>query len=196
MAGIDTVGSTLGFLIYELYRDTSLRDRVRSSVDACFDAHGGALPPVPALQEVADLVACVREALRLHPASFAVYRHAAARFEFCGHTVDEGRDVLVFTSSPHTDPRYFSDPGRFDIDRFLPPRNEHKQRGVFAPFGGGPHICLGAGMGEAQLVLSTALFLREFEFDVSPTRRLRRAYDPSLSPPRTFVARVRRRRAA
>ena len=115
-------------------------------------------------------------------AAFGVYRQAGADFDFGGYRVARGTDVLVFTSATHTDARCFADPHRFDVERFRAPRNEHRLKFAFAPYGGGPHVCLGAGMGEALLVLSTATLLRELCFEpVIPNRRYGPIYDPSLS---------------
>ena len=193
VAGVDTVGATLGFLLWHLFRDAELRDRVRGAVDRVFDECGG-VPPIDDLRSTFELAAAVRETMRLYPAAFAVYRDALETFEFAGRTVEEGTDVLVFTTAALTDADYFAEPERFDIDRFAAPRNEHKQGHCFAPYGGGPHVCLGAGMGEAQLLLTTAVLIREFEVEViSPTDRLRPHYDPSLTPPRDLVISVARR---
>jgi cytochrome P450 len=152
------------------------------------------VPSIDRLKETHELDAVVREAMRLYPAAFAVYREALETFEFGGHTIEEGSDVLVFTTATHADPRYFEKPAVFDIDRYAAPRNEHRQGHCFAPYGGGPHICLGAGMGEAQLLLTTAMIVREFDIQVvSPRRELKPHYDPSLTPPRNLVLAVTRR---
>ena len=44
----------------------------------------------------------------------------------------------------HHDPRIWSQPWRFDPDRFGPERAEHKRHAyAFVPFGGGAHTCIG-----------------------------------------------------
>ena len=193
IAGVDTVGSTLSFLLYELMRRTDVRRAVVGAVDRMFDAHGG-IPPIDVLRGDDDLRGVVLETLRLYPAAFAIYRTTTRDVEFEGCTIPEGTDVVVFTSGSHTDPVYFEDPYRFDIERFREPRLEHKKKFVFAPYGGGPHVCLGAGMGEALVVLTTAVLLRNFEFMASGTlRELRHDYDPSLVAPSHFRVRARRR---
>jgi len=191
VAGVDTVGATLGFLLHEVLGDPELLARLVAAVDPLFE---DGVPTYSALKGTPVLHATVREALRLYPAAFGVYRRAGSTFRFADHEVAEGRDVLVFTTSTHTDPQYFADPLRFDVDRFLPPREEHKQSAVFAPFGGGPHVCLGAGMGMAQLLLGLALVVRHFEGEVvAPDGPLRPFYDPSLSPPPELRIRLSRR---
>ena len=59
--------------------------------------------------------------------------------------------VIVGNTAAHHLPQYFPHPERFDIDRYLPGRAEHKQRGAFEPFGLGTHRCLGSNFAEAQV---------------------------------------------
>jgi len=181
VAGVDTVGSTLAFALYEVLQDPALHQRVLAAVDGVFEDSPGE-PSVAELRAIPELFGVVNETLRLYPAAFGLYRRTAREFEFAGHTLPAGRDVLVFTSAPHTEARYFADPYKFDIDRFSPPRNEHKQRYVFAPYGAGPHICLGAGMGEALLLVGVACLLRHGRLSlVDPNKRQPPVFDPSLA---------------
>ena len=123
-----------------------------------------------------------------------VFRQAAHDFEFQGFHVEQGNDVLVFMSSTHTDARYFVDPRRFELECFREPRNEHRRKFAFAPYGGGPHICLGAGMGEARLLLTVATLLRHLELECPADQLAYGAiFDPSLSLDDRFEVAVRGR---
>jgi len=55
----------------------------------------------------------------------------------------------------HRDPRFFDDPERFLLDRFLPGGKTHQF--AYFPFGLGPRRCIGEGFAlmEGALVLST-----------------------------------------
>jgi cytochrome P450 len=146
---------------------------------------------VAALSECVALHGLVLECLRLYPAAFAMYRGAAQRFEFGGHEVPAGTQVAVFTSATHFDGRYFPEPERLDVDRHASPRAEHRQKHVFMPYGGGPHVCLGAGMGEALLLLATAGIVRHHRLRAPGSRRLGPVFDPSLTiDPRAHLLRV------
>jgi cytochrome P450 len=44
----------------------------------------------------------------------------------------------------HRSEEYWTDPMRFDPERFSPGRAEHRRRKYqWAPFGGGAHVCIG-----------------------------------------------------
>ncbi|MBK7180923.1 MAG: cytochrome P450 [Chloroflexi bacterium] len=58
---------------------------------------------------------------------------------------------------PHHLETLFPNPEVFDIERMTAERKEHRQPGVHAPFGLGPHTCLGQGLAEMQMALSSPL---------------------------------------
>ena len=189
VAGVDTVGATLGFVLDELHRDPDLHARVADEVEQLY-ADG--VPDSAALGATTALRGLVLECLRVYPAAFAMYRGAARAFEFEGHAVAAGTSVLVFTSATHFDPRYYPEPERIDVERHAPPRLESRQKHVFMPYGAGPHVCLGAGMGEAMLLLATAAIVRRHRLRL-PAGSPRRGpvFDPSLAlDPRARLERL------
>lgn len=178
-AGVDTVGQTTVFILYELLRDPALLARVRAEADSLF---AGGLPSPQALRAAPDLNGAVREALRLHPVAFAMPRTATRDFTFAGFRVERGESALIFTSACHFDPACFPEPKRFDIDRYRPPRDEHRRPDVFAPYGRGPHQCLGAALAEVQMAATLATLLHYCALELSePRREFRHVLRPSLS---------------
>ena len=180
-AGLDTVSHTLAYAIYQLLENPDVVARVRDEVDRGIETHGGftkeALRGMPALRGV------VMETLRLHPVAFALMRHANCDFEFEGFRVEEGQQIAASTGVTHFDEKLFREPLRFDIDRFAPPRLEHRTRFAFAPYGLGPSTCLGAGLADAQLAASIASLLRNADIEYAdPSYELRTVYTPSARP--------------
>ncbi len=142
MVGLDTTASTCAFMIYNVVKRPQLMERMTAEADTLFDRGRVTAEGLQRL-DVARRVAM--ETLRLHPVSPAVLRTTANSFEFAGHRVPAGTQVMIGTAVGHTLEEYFPDPERFDIDRYTPARGEHRQRGAYAPFGAGNHRCLGSG---------------------------------------------------
>jgi cytochrome P450 len=180
IAGLDTAMSTTAFMLYAIHHDTSLLERCRAEARTLF------LEGVPRSDQVRKLDVLHRtvlETLRRYPIAPGIQRTATHTFEFGGYRVDEGTSVLIATAVPHFLPELHPDPYRFDIDRYLPGRNEHKAPGGFAPFGLGAHTCLGAGLAEVQIMLTVATLLNDAEMELDPpgyTLRTRSA--PTQAP--------------
>lgn len=179
-AGLDTVANVTAFMLYELLRHPTILANVRAEAEAAF-ADG--LPTAASLRNMPLTHAVALETLRLYPVAGTLPRTAARDFEFAGYTIPKGEQFMIATAAPHFSSKFYKDPYTFDIERYHEPRNEHKQRGVFAPFGAGPHTCLGAGLAEVQIMLTVAalLYYADFRFD-SANYRLKKAYTPSLTP--------------
>ena len=88
---------------------------------------------------------------------------------------------------PHYCPEFFREPDRFDIDRYLPERAEHKRAGVYMPFGFGTHRCLGSAIANAQLKFSLATILHHLDVEMDPPDyRLKIIFDGVPAPTRKF----------
>ena len=67
----------------------------------------------------------------------------------------------------HRLPELWTDPDKFDPDRFAEPRNEHKRhRYAFAPFGGGAHKCIGMVFGQLEIKTVMHRLLRKYRLEL------------------------------
>lgn len=193
IAGLDTVGSTCAFMLYALLKHPDLHSLMRAEVDAAFAA-GPLTPSVLGSLDVTHRVAL--ETLRLYPIAPAITRTVTNTFDFGGYTIPAGERVIVATTVAHHLPECFPDPERFDIDRYLPARREHRRPGAFAPFGVGPHVCLGAGFAEVAIAATMATIVREVDLVLDPPGYcLRIKPVPTPHPEARFRFRVTARRA-
>ena len=190
VAGIDTAAGVCSFMFYELLRQPDLRAQVTTEADALF---AGGTPTVGALRELDVIHRAAMETMRLHPLSPALTpRTVSNPFEFAGYQIPAGEKVLVAYTMPLLMPEYFPDPQRFDIDRYTAERAEHRQSGVYVPFGVGTHSCLGGRLAEALIALNMAIIFREAEFALDPPDcKLKTKQTFTLSP--NFKFRLTRR---
>ncbi|SDI11637.1 Cytochrome P450 [Actinokineospora alba] len=84
----------------------------------------------------------VEEVLRWSSPAMHLARTAKADFTIDGHEVREGDIVTLWTISGNNDEAVFDEPRRFTLSRSP---NKHLS------FGHGPHFCLGAYLGRAEL---------------------------------------------
>ena len=193
IAGLDTVSNTAAFMLFALLRNPQVLARVQAEVDEAF-AEG--LPAPERLRELTALRGAYLETLRFHPVAASIQRTATRSFEFEGCRVDEGATVLMINGICFRLPDLFPDPDVFDIDRFSPPRNEHKTPGAFAPYGQGNHICLGAGLADVQIPVLIATLLHRLRLEIDPPDwKLRIASNPLPTPGNRFRVKILEKRA-
>ena len=180
IAGLDTVASTTAFILYALLKYPELARQVTAEADELF-AEG--LPTASGLRKLDVIPRVAMEAMRLWSIAPALTRTTTQAFTFAGYDIPAETPAIIATTVPHHLPEYFPNPEKFDIERYNAERKEHKQPGVYAPFGLGPHVCLGQGLAEIQMALTIATLFHFAELKLSPVD-YELGFDPvpTLSP--------------
>ncbi|KAF2158801.1 hypothetical protein M409DRAFT_71434 [Zasmidium cellare ATCC 36951] len=163
VAGSDTTSTTLAGLAHYLtgsskwYRNVAAE--IRSTFTCLDDIKLG-----PKLNSCVALRACMDESLRLSPpGGSALWREVetgGARID--GQFIPEGCDVGVGIYSIHHDPRYWTDALEFRPERWL--ESDKKGKQPYMPFSIGPRSCVGKPLAIAQVMVTFARLL--FEFDI------------------------------
>lgn len=191
VAGIHTAANTTVLALFALSREPEILSRVRAEVDKAF---AGGPPSADSLRTLITLRYALMETLRRYPITPLIQRTLTRDLSFEGYDLKKGQLVSIATSASHFLERFYRDPERFDVDRYGPARQEHQAKGAYAPFGIGPHRCLGASLGELQMLVVLATLLHRFDFAPYPDARPRMAFIPGPIPhPKTEleIARVR-----
>ena len=188
------LGSAISFAIYAMVSRPSLYDRIQAEADAFFaDGEPGREELDTSRMDVTHRL--VMECQRMYP---IVPMHLRNIMNTCmveGYELPVGTRVFVAQTATHYMEDVFPDPYSFDIDRYLPERQEHIGRG-YAPFGLGTHTCLGSRWLELQLGINLLLIAHYFKLELSPKNcKLRINPIPSLAPSKKvkFVVAEKRR---
>ena len=171
-AGYDTTASALAWMLWcaALSPDAWLRlrteaDTVLGPIDAM-----AAEPDHSTLAGLEYAQRVVHESLRLHPAGLVGARVAANDLSLGGYLIRKGT-LIVW--SPHLagrDRGSWTDPLRFDPDRFadMTPQQKAMTDQAWVPFGRGPHMCIGFALAQMELTLIIARLAQRL--DLTPTR--------------------------
>jgi len=186
--------SAMAFAIYDLLARPDLRERIVAEADALFSNGDPVAADLnPAAIDVTHRF--IMESLRLHPIIPVHRRTAMNSIEIDGLEIPPYTTVLIAFTAPHFFDKHFKDPDKFDIDRYLPPRQEHRQVGAYAPFGTGTHICAGRRWTELQMVANLLLVARHLDMEMVPANyKLKINPFPKLSPAKSFKFQVKRYR--
>ena len=175
------LGDALAFALYAMASQPALYKRIQGEADDLF-AKGDPEAAALAKPEIDVTNRFIMECLRMYPIVPASIRNAMNSCVVEDHKLPVGARIIIATTAPHYMSDVFPDPFTFDIDRYLPPRDEHRSPG-YAPFGLGTHTCLGFRWVELQLAVNLLMIAHYFTIEVSPANyKLRINPFPSMSP--------------
>src|SRR6201992_450361 len=163
MAAHDTSTSTSTTMAFQLAAHPEWQQRCRDESDRPGD---GPLD-IEALEKLESLDLVMNESIRLvTPVQWAM-RRTVRDTELLGYHIPAGTNVIAYPGMNHRLPEFWTDPVKFDPDRFTEPRSEHKRhRYAFTPFGGGPHKCIGMTFGQLEIKTILHRLLRRYRLEL------------------------------
>jgi len=189
LAGHETSASALTWAFYILAVRPELRARVRAEVR---ERVGDGPITIDDARNFSFVRSFFKEVLRLYPPITFMPRVAEKPVQLGGKKLRRGALVMVAPWTLHRHEAYWSEPDRFDAERFLGAREKQVQPGTYIPFGQGPHTCIGAGFATLEASLIIANLVRDFEFDVVGEQTVRPVARLTTRPAQEISVRVRR----
>ena len=157
-AGHDTTTTSLTFAFWALANHPEVRERFHAEVDA--------LDGPPTLHDVDDLPVTERvltETLRLFPPVYSLPRRSTVTTVFDGYRVPADGRVLLPIRAIQRDSRFFEAPETFRPERWDGDLRGELHDFAYAPFGGGPRICIGREFALLEAKLALATIGREYD---------------------------------
>ncbi|HET9240803.1 MAG TPA: cytochrome P450, partial [Oligoflexus sp.] len=178
MAAHDTITSATTTLIYYLASHLEWQDPIRQEGRA----FGESMIDFEDLEKMEILEACFDEALRLYPPVPMIPRRTVNDVDFKGTVIPAHTLVYINVFNTHRMEQYWSNPAAFDPTRFLE-RKEHKQHPyLFAPFGGGAHMCIGKAFAYMEVKAFIHQFLQKYEISLPKGYQLKQKIIPIPKP--------------
>lgn len=157
-AGHDTTTTSLTFAFWALANHPDVREAFHAEVDE--------LDGRPTMEDVESLEVTDRiltETLRLYPPVYALPRMAGQDVAVGGYKVPEESRVILPIRQIQRDSRFFDDPDEFRPSRWNSELRKKLHNFAYAPFGGGPRICIGREFALLEAKLAMATIGREYE---------------------------------
>ncbi|XP_072761637.1 cytochrome P450 4C1-like isoform X1 [Anoplolepis gracilipes] len=159
--GYDTTARNMMFALLLLAEHKDIQERVRVEVDIVMQENGGKLT-MKALQNLSYLERCLKEALRLYPSVFLIFRKAAEDVKLQSYVIPAGTIIHLHIYGVHRDPNFWPNPEVFDPDRFLPERIQNRHPYSYIPFSAGPRNCIGQRFALLELKATIASLVHNF----------------------------------
>lgn len=179
MAAHDTTTITLSSVMYFLAKHPEWQDRLRHEAMSLGKE-------TLAFDDLAQLTLAdrvIKESLRLVAPVHVLPRKTVKPITVDGHVIPAGMQVVIAPQTTHHLPTYWTNPTRFDPDRFSEARREHKQHPYqYLPFGGGAHMCIGLHFGDMEIKSLLFQLLQRFRWTVPKNYTLSINYTSLPSP--------------
>ncbi|KAI2475479.1 Cytochrome P450 [Pyrenophora tritici-repentis] len=136
----------------------------------------------------------VKETQRLHNPSFQPGRTAKVDCILpSGYKLPAGSVVICALHAIHNNPRIWSNPDRFDPDRWGTEEVSGRPKNAYMPFATGPRSCIGFNFALGEVKVLLPLLVYRYEFCKEGEEAV--SYDPEfqLIRPMNFYVRARRR---
>ncbi len=154
LAGHDTTALTLTYTWFLLSEHPEVERRLHEEVDAVVD---DGRPTMAEMRELEYTEWVIKEAMRLYPPVYTIFREPREPVEVGGYTIPEGAAIMLPQWAVHRSDDHWEDPASFDPERWRPERATERPRFAYFPFGGGPRHCIGKhlAMLEARSIVAT-----------------------------------------
>jgi len=170
IAGVETVASTLEFIILHLLQYKDCADKCLSEIN---DIVGENELTLDVLSKLHYTNAVVAETLRLKPTAPLTPPHKATEdTTILDYTIPKDTIVQVNIYAIHIDSKLHQEPMRFKPERFLDEEGHYQNIEGYLPFSLGRRECLGKAVALKSLVFFTAEILRNFSLDIPDGHRL------------------------
>ncbi|MFJ9724296.1 cytochrome P450 [Streptomyces sp. NPDC101209] len=189
-ASTDTIGKALAWALHLLGRHPHITERLHAEVDAVLAGGVARFEDLPRLETTRNVVT---ETMRLYPPGWLLTRTTTVDAELGGRRLPAGTDVAFSPYQIHHRGDLFTEPERFDPDRWTPDRAAAVPREAFLPFGGGARKCIGDAYALTEATLALATIAARWRLEPAPGRRVRAApYALALGPKGLFMRTVAR----
>ncbi len=175
LAGHETTATALTWSLYCLAADLEVYESLRKEN---LEVLGDQIPSLSDLMRLPKTQAFFDEVLRYYPPFWRFTRQAKENDQLGAFEIPAGTVVMISPFVTHRNPKFWSNPEKFEAGRFLEPATKERHKFSYIPFGGGPRVCIGNtfALMEAQLILS--ILVRGFRFTKTNTAP---EFDPHIT---------------
>ncbi|KAJ3575162.1 hypothetical protein NP233_g1274 [Leucocoprinus birnbaumii] len=165
-AGSDTVGNTCTVGTFHVLQNPTIRQKLIQELFATFPADDMRISLI-VLQKLPYLTAVIKESLRLSHGFVSPLPRLIDESDryIAGIRVPGGTVVGMSVTEIHNNGALFSDPRKFNPERWLQPESSVLER-YLTPFSKGPRMCLGINLAWMELYLIFGIIFRRLDMEL------------------------------
>ncbi|MGI4788577.1 MAG: cytochrome P450 [Janthinobacterium lividum] len=165
LAGHETTANAMAWTWYLLSQHPDVEAKFHAELDSVLAGRTPTLDDLPNLPFTRRVLA---ESLRMYSPAWVVGRRVLSEYTIEGYVLRRGDIVLMSQAVMHYDTRFWSDPERFDPDRWTPEAEAEGPKFAYFPFGGGPRVCIGEQFAWMEEMLLLATLGQQWQMRLAP----------------------------
>jgi cytochrome P450 len=159
VAGHETTAAALTWTWYLISQHPDAQARLEEEADRS----SGDLPlSLDAAESLAFTHQVLQEALRLYPPGWLITRRTLEADDLGGYAIPPRTDVFISPYMLHRHPKFWSEPEKFDPERFAGVDAAERHRFSYIPFAVGPRHCIGENMAMFEMLVHLSAMTRRF----------------------------------
>jgi cytochrome P450 len=162
-AGHETTTLVLAWALFLIGSNPGVAERMSAEVGFL----NGRAPGYEDLSRLRYTRNVAEETMRLYPPVWVLSRTAIGDDEMGGFKIPAGSEILIFPYVTHRHPKWWTEPDKFDPERFLPERTLGRMRGSYLPFGLGPRTCIGLNFAMTEILVVLSLIMQRFRLELA-----------------------------
>ena len=168
--GHDTTTSGMSWTLYLLAKHPEHQEKVREEVRSVL--MGREWLEYDDLKDLKYTQWCIKEAMRLYPPVFIIFRETGQDLEIEGTIVPKGVQILISIFHLHRHPDVWENPNEFDPLRFHPSNAEGRDPYAYIPFSAGQRNCIGQNFALNEEKTVVASILNRFKLSLDEDHKV------------------------
>lgn len=165
-AGHETTALMLMWTLYLLSLNPEIQERLHEESVSVLGDKPPSLDDIPNLSYTDKVI---HESMRVYPPAWSLMvRKALEDIRLGDTTIPAGSVLMIPMWVVHRNPEIYPDPLRFDPERFEGDWKKEYPKYAFFPFGGGPHVCVGAHLAMFEGHLMLPMMVQRFRYQYPP----------------------------
>jgi cytochrome P450 len=169
VAGHESTGIALGWLLYLLDQHPEVEKRIRAELA---EVVGEGPLTLSHVERLSYMKMAILEAMRVYPPVWLFFRTCLEADRIGDYAIPAGANLILSPWITHRDPALWDAPGEYRPERFLPEPAARMHRYAHFPFGGGPRMCIGNTLALMEIQIVVALTMMRWRPRLVPGHRV------------------------
>ncbi|XP_059225821.1 uncharacterized protein LOC106092109 [Stomoxys calcitrans] len=170
VGGFETSSTTMSNALLELAKHPELQNKLKRQIQTTMEQKTESKLSYEDMNNLEYIDMVIYETLRLYPVFPILERvhckppekmQSYSLQPHCDFSLPDGMSIFISTYGLNYDPKYWSNPTKFDPERFSSANRDTLNSPIYMPFGIGPHNCIGIRLAMLQLKCGLLYLLKD-----------------------------------